>query len=176
VDPSLQDLQGKAERVKPSGILQRLLDVYTEKAALRRRHVAVAAVAGLYDVNNTYQYVIAREDQHLAWLADAIRGMGGSVPADLPPESLPAAKAEEALLALARADAEGVDAWVARWRPLAAEVSNARHRLMLQLMLGEMLEQGRLFHQAAAGRVELLGKRTGGERLKGSVLPTRWVE
>ena len=31
-------------------------------------------------------------------------------------------------------------------------------------MLGEMLEQARFFHQAAGGRVDLLGRRTGGER------------
>ncbi len=47
---------------------------------------------------------------------------------------------------------------------------------MIELMLGEMLEQARLFHQAAAGRVDLLGRRTGGDRTPGVVLPTRWVE
>ena len=47
---------------------------------------------------------------------------------------------------------------------------------MLELMLGETQEQARLFHQAAGGRLDLLGRRTGGDRLAGSVLPTRWVE
>jgi hypothetical protein len=176
VDQGLQGLQGKAERVKPTETLQRLLDVYAEKAALRRRHIAVAAVAGQYDVNNAYQYVIAREDQHLVWLADAIRAAGGAVPPDGPPESLPAAKGEEAVRLLAKADAESLDRFVAAWRPRVAEITQARHKLMLNLMLGELVEQGRLFHQAASGQLDLLGRRTGGARMPGSVLPTRWVE
>ena len=43
-------------------------------------------------------------------------------------------------------------------------------------MLGEMQEQARLFHQAATGREDLIGRRTGGAPSVGSVLPTRWVE
>jgi len=162
--------------VKPSELLQRLLDVHAAKAALRRRHVAVACMAGQYDVNNAYQYVIAREDQHLVWLADAIRDMGGAVPADPGPESLPVAKDEEAVRRLARADAEAADAFVAAWRPRVAEMTHARHKLMLDLMLGESQEQARLFHQAAAGQLDLIGRRTGGARLPGAVLQTRWVE
>jgi hypothetical protein len=176
VDPGLQDLQGKAERVKPAEILQRLLDVHAAKAALRWRHVAVAGVAGQYDVNNTYQYVIAREDQHLAWLADAICGLGGALPEEGVPGTLAAAKGDEALHSLAQSDAHRMDAFVAEWRPRVAEVTNARHQLMLNLILGEMLEHARLFHQAAAGQIDLLGRRTGGARTPGSVLSTRWVE
>jgi hypothetical protein len=162
--------------VKPTEILQRLLDAHAEKAALRRRHVAVACVAGQYDVNNTYQYVIAREDQHLEWLAAAILGMGGVVPDAPALEALTPAKGDEALRQLVDADARAVDAFVAAWRPRAEQVSNARHKLMLNLMLGEMQEQARLFHQAAAGQLDLLGRRTGGPRTPGAVLSTRWVE
>lgn len=162
--------------MKPTGILQRLVEAYREKAALRRRHEAAASAVGQYDINNTYQYVIAREDQHLGWLADAITGLGGAVP-DLPAlEPIQPAKGEEATRAVVRTDAEGLDAFVGAWRPRVAEISNARHRLMLDLMLGEMQEQARLFHQASTGRQDLLGRRTGGERLPGSVLPARWVE
>jgi hypothetical protein len=176
VDTGLQDLQGKAERVKPAVLLQRLLDIHAAKAALRRRHVAVARVAGQYDINNTYQYVIAREDQHMAWLGDAVRDMGGVEPAEASPGWIDPAKDDEALRRLAKEDAEGMDAFIAEWRPLVAEMTHARHRLMLNLMLGESLEQARLFHQAAAGQVDLIGRRTGGPRLPGAVLPTRWVE
>jgi hypothetical protein len=177
VDARVQDLQGKAERVKPAEILRWLVEAYREKAALRCRHEADAGAVGEYDANNTYQYVIAREDQHLRWLADAIQTLGGAVP-DLPAAGGPLARAtgEAATRAVARADAEALDAFVGIWRPRVAEVSNARHRLMLDLMLGEMMEQARLFHQASEGRVDLLGRRTGGERLPGAVLPTRWVE
>ena len=176
MDPGLQDLQGKAERVKPTEILRLLLDAYAEKAALRGRHVAAAATAGQYDVNNTYQYVIAREDQHLSWLADAILGLGGAVPPELAPQGLAAEKGEEAARRLAKSDADALDAFVAAWKPRANDVSNARHKLMLNLMLGEMLEQARLFHQAAGGDLDLLGRRTGGARMPGAVLPARWVE
>lgn len=162
--------------MKPSEILQRLLDAYTAKAALRRRHIAVAAVAGQYDVNNTYQYVIAREDQHLSWLADAIRDLGGAVPEDGAPQALAPVKGDEALRRLVKTDAEEVEAFVAAWKPRVNEITNARHRLMLNLMLGEMVEQGRLFDQAAGGQLDLLGRRTGGARMPGAVLPTRWVE
>ncbi len=47
---------------------------------------------------------------------------------------------------------------------------------MLELVLGEVAEQARFFHQGAGGRLDLLGRRTGGERVEGRVLPTRWVE
>jgi len=55
VDPRVQDLQGKAERVTSPDLIRFLVDALGEKAALQRRHEAVARVAGQYDVNNTYQ-------------------------------------------------------------------------------------------------------------------------
>jgi hypothetical protein len=172
----VQGLQGKAERVKPTETLQLLLDAYAAKAALRRRHEAVARVIGNYDVNNSYQYVIAREDQHLRWLDDAIVALGGTVPAPLAPETVVPAKGDDGVRQLLDADAKGLDEFVDGWRARASALTNARHRLMLDLMLGETLEQARLFHQAAGGRLDLLGRRTGGDRLAGSVMPTRWVE
>jgi hypothetical protein len=176
VDPGVQDVQGKAERVKPTEILQRILAAYVEKTALRRRHEAVARMAGQYDVNNTYQYIIAREDQHLGWLSDAIRDLGGTLPDAPGPEAVPPVKDDEALRRVAGEDARAIDAFVDAWRPRADGISNARQKLMLTLMLGEMQEQARLLHQASAGRLDLLGRRTGGDRMPGSVLPTRWVE
>jgi hypothetical protein len=162
--------------VNPADLLQRLLDVHEAKGAFRRRHEAVARIAAQYDVNNTYQYVIAREDQHLSWLADAIRDLGGVPPEPSASETVAAVKGDEAFRAIVHDDARAIDAFVEAWRPRAAGISHARHRLMLDLMLGEMQEQARLFHQAAEGRTDLLGRRTGGERTPGSVLPTRWVE
>ncbi len=173
----MQDLQGKAERVTSSELLRHLLDAYSEKAALRRRHEAVARVAGQYDLNNTYQYVIAREDQHLSWLASAILDLGGgTVSGDAPPLDAPAAKGDAAVRGVVLEDARALDAFVTAWRPRVAGMTHARHQRMIELMLGEMLEQARLFHQAAAGRVDLIGRRTGGDRTPGVVLPTRWVE
>jgi hypothetical protein len=173
----MQDLQGKTERVTPAELLRHLVELYGEKAALRGRHEAAARVAGQYDVNNTYQYIVAREDEHLSWLAHAIQGMGGAVPggaSELP--DLSGVKGDEALRAVVLDDARSLDAFVAAWRSRVSVIANARHKLMLELMLGEMQEQSRLFRQAAAGRLDLLGRRTGGDRTPGSVLPTRWVE
>jgi hypothetical protein len=172
----VQGLQGKAERVKPAEILRELIGAYQDKAALRGRHEAVARIVGHYDINNTYQYVIAREDQHLRWLADAIVDLGGAVPDAPAPQTVTPVKGEEAVRLVVGGDGQGLDGFVAEWRPRAEAITNARHRLMLELMLGETQEQARLFHQAAAGRLDLLGRRTGGDRLAGSVLPTRWVE
>jgi hypothetical protein len=176
VDAGVQDLQGKAERVKPADLLRLLDEFFREKTALRDRHMAAARAVGQYDFNNTYQYVIAREDQHLAWVDDAIRALGGSVAEAPGPASVPGAKSENAQRALMGEDARGLDDFVTRWRPRIASVSNARTRLMLDLILGEVLEQARLFRQGAGGRLDLLGRRTGGERTAGHVLPTRWVE
>jgi hypothetical protein len=162
--------------VRPAEILQRLWDLYGEKALLRRRHEAVARIAGQYDVNNTYQYVIAREDQHLRWLADAVVDLGGAAPDPPAQQTVTPVKGEEAACRVVGEDAQGLDGFVDAWRPRVAAMTNARHRLMLELMLGETREQARLFHQAAGGRLDLLGRRTGGDRLAGSVLPTRWVE
>ncbi len=44
-----------------------LQDAYREKVALRDRHVAGAALVPAYDFNNTYQYVIGREEHHVRW-------------------------------------------------------------------------------------------------------------
>ena len=56
-------------------------------------------------------------------------------------------------------------------------MNNARHRGMLRVILGEVLEQQRSFEQALAGELDLLGRRTPevGPRV-GGVLPTRWIE
>jgi len=162
--------------VKPTEIAQRLAELYAAKAGLRDRHVAIARSIGQYDLNNTYQYVIAREDQHLTWLADAVAEMGGTVPAVPPAEPVALTKGDEAVRALILADADRLATLAATWRDLSPAISHARHRLMIELTIGETLEHARLFRQAADGRLDVLGRRTGGDRLAGSVLPARWVE
>ena len=34
-------------------------------------------MSATYDFNNTYQYVVSREDTHIAWLRSAIEDLGG---------------------------------------------------------------------------------------------------
>ena len=74
-------------------------------------------------------------------------------------------------------DARDADAFVERWRRRVETMDNARHRKMLEVILGETLEQKRFFQQALAGRHDLLGRRTDDVgALVGKVLPTRWIE
>jgi len=162
--------------VKPSELLGLLEEFYRGKAGLLRRHEALARVAAQYDLNNIYQYVIAREEQHETWLRDAILASGGQVPPVPPAESDLGPSGNDGQRSLAGRDADALEAFVATWRPRVAAVNNARHRLMLDLILGETLEQARFFRQAAAGSVDVLGRRTGGARTAGGVLPSRWVE
>ena len=73
-------------------------------------------------------------------------------------------------------DRRTLGAFVATWRPRVDAMTHARHRTMLNVVLGESLEHQRLFTQAAAGFEDLLGKRTGGVARVGGVLPARWQE
>ena len=63
-----------------------------------------------------------------------------------------------------------------KWTPRVQTVSHARHRKMLEVILGEVLEQRRLFEQAAEGRIDVIGIPLPGIERHGAVLGTRWVE
>ena len=56
----------------PAGVLSREARVAAAATRPARRLVAQ------YDVNNTYQYIVNREDTQLAWLAVAIADLGGA--------------------------------------------------------------------------------------------------
>jgi hypothetical protein len=159
--------------VKPADLLQLLREFYREKSALRARHVAAARLIGHYDHNNTYQYVINREEVHLAWLHDAIVDLGGT-PEDAPAPQIQAS-GKDAANTIFREDSGQAQAFVDRWKDRIEHITNARHKTMLRLMLGEVLEQKRFFDQALAGRTDLLGRRADGAGTKGSVLADRWV-
>jgi hypothetical protein len=159
--------------VKPSDLLQLLREFYREKSALRARHIASARLVGHYDFNNTYQYVINREDVHLAWIRDAIDALGGK-PEDASEPRIDASgkNAEQTVI---REDRDQIQTFVDSWRGRIDTITHARNKTMLRVVLGEMLEQARFFEQALAGRTDLLGRRADGAGTKGSVLPTRWV-
>ncbi len=55
-------------------------------------------------------------------------------------------------------------------------MTNARHRTMIKVVLGEVLEHKRFFEQAKAGNDGLLGTRMPGASTGDGVLPTRWLE
>jgi len=65
--------------VTPTELLALLQDCYAARLRLMLRHEAVARNVGQFDFNNTYQYVIAREETHLSWLRAAIEELGRPV-------------------------------------------------------------------------------------------------
>ncbi len=64
--------------MKAKELLDLIKEFHREKLGMFKRHVAAARYVGNYDFNNTYQYIIAREDMHVAWVSDAILDMGGT--------------------------------------------------------------------------------------------------
>ena len=159
--------------MKHPELLQTLLDFYREKSALRQSHVAAARLVTDYDFNNAYQYVINREDVHLAWLRDAIADLGGAAEDAAEPQI--GASGKDAAATIFRDDSRGAQEFVDKWRDRIEKIGNARHKTMLRLMLGEVLEAKRFFDQALEGRVDLLGRRADGMGTKGKVLSTRWI-
>ena len=161
---------------------QLLTDFAAERLAILQRHEAGARVVSHYDLNNTYQYVIAREETQVSWLQNALAEFGAVLPA--PSSTLPvpdAAKPGKKVMpqvfrGILEDDARTLGAFVERWRPPIDAMTHARHRTMLNVILGESLEHKRLFEQGASGFEDLLGRRTDGAERVGGVLPTRWME
>jgi hypothetical protein len=162
--------------VKATERLALLREFYRDKLAMRQRHVAVAKHVPHYDFNNTYQYVIAREDVQLNWLRDAITDLGGTLD-DVPEPAIQAAgKDADVQPRLIAEDRTAAQNFVDTWRPRTDAMPNARHRSMLRVILGETLEHKRFFEQALAGRTDLLGRRADGAGTAGVVLGVRWIE
>jgi hypothetical protein len=175
VDPRLHHLQGKAEHVTDT--LARLQEFYREKLAMLLRHETGARAIGQYDQNNTYQFIVNRDETHLSWVGKAIEDMGGTASDSGEPNRAAAGKGVDAARAVLDEDGHDAQAFVDRWRPRIDEMTDARHARMLRVILGEVLEQKRFFEQALAGRTDLLGRRAdvlGPSH--GEVLPTRWIE
>jgi len=158
--------------VIPSDLVPLLAECYTDRLALLQRHVASATHVADYDINNAYQYIAAREETHVYWLHRAILDVGGTVPADPPAPAV----ARAGLRELAAADARANAAFVDKWAPRVKGISHARHRKMLEVVLGEVQEHRRLFEQAAEGRTDVIGTSLHGADHRGVVLGTRWVE
>jgi hypothetical protein len=170
-------LQGKAEGVNPTELQQLLREFYLERLGLLMRHERSAEVMGDYDINNAYQYVLAREETHVSWLQHALLDLGAQVPPD--PSAPPAhtvGKRGPSAADIAREDMRLNEQFIEKWRQRVDAVTHARHRGMLKVILGEMAEQRRFFEQAAAGRTDLLGKALPINERVGEVLPTRWIE
>jgi hypothetical protein len=158
--------------VTPTELAPLLVECHTDRLGLLQRHVASAVHIGDYDINNAYQYVVAREETHVYWLHRAILDVGAKVAADPAPPAVAAAPLRE----LAAADARANAAFVEKWAAPVKTVSHARHRKMLEVILGEVQEHRRLFEQAAEGRTDIIGTSLPGVDHAGVVLGTRWVE
>ncbi len=146
------------------------------RTALLMRHEDVARFVTGYDINNAYQYIIAREQTHLSWLQHALLDLGATIPGDPPRDTVSAATGAEAWKALAADDARLNVQFVDQWRPRVETISHARHKGMLNVILGEMLEHKRLFDQAAAGNTDLIGTSLSYNDHPGAVMGDRWVE
>jgi hypothetical protein len=177
VDEGLHNLQGKAEGVSPSELQQLLREFYLERLVLLMQHESAARFVSDYDVNNAYQYIISREETHVSWLQQALLAMGGDIPADPPrPDVRATRRGNDAVLELAANDARSNAQFVAKWRDRVAAVTNARHKGMLAVVLGEMLEHERLFEQASQGRTDIIGTALPINERRGTVLDRRWIE
>jgi hypothetical protein len=159
-----------------------LSEFAADRIALLHRHEAGARAVSHYDFNNTYQYVINREEMQLGWLRAALGEVGTALPGPaaalpMPASPKPSKKLNAAsFTTILEDDARHLNRFVEKWRDRIEGVADDRHRIMLNVILGESLEHQRLFEQAAAGFEDLLGRRTGGVARVGGVLPTRWVE
>src|SRR5262245_15072865 len=141
------------------------------------RHQASARLVSQYDFNNTYQYIVAREEAQLSWLALAIQELNGNTSDTADSGRTVIGKGQDAARAVIEGDARDAQSFFDRWRPRVDAMSNARHRGMLRVILGETLEQKRFFEQALAGRTDLLGRRADQpEAARGEGLPNRWIE
>jgi hypothetical protein len=178
MDPRLHRLQREAELVKPAELLTILREFHHEKLVIRERHVAVARHVSNYNFNNTYQYVIAREDVHLQWLEAAIAELGGT-PDQVPEPTLAPRGKKESFTSLVQEDARMAGEFATRWRARLDGISNARHRNMMNVIVGETLEHKRFLEQIIAGREDVLGRRANGPGSPGTgdgVLGVRWIE
>jgi hypothetical protein len=170
-------LQGKAEGVNPAELEKLLRDFYVERLALLQQHESAARFVSDYDVNNAYQYIISREETHISWLQHALVDRGLDIPPDrTAPDVRPTRKGNDAVLELAANDARANQAFVDKWRGRVETMTNARHKGMLGVVLGEMLEHTRLFAQASEGRTDIIGTALSINPRRGKVLDTRWLE
>jgi hypothetical protein len=160
--------------VSAQTLAELIRDCYLERVSLLMQHENVAQVTLDYDANNAYQYIIAREQTHLSWLQHALLDLGAPLPTDPAAPAAISAKGD-AWKSLAEQDARANSQFVAKWRPKLETVTNARHKGMLSVILGETLEHARLFEQCAAGRKDVIGKSLDINDHSGSMMPVRFV-
>lgn len=161
----------------PTDLQALIQEFYLGRLALLLQHESAARYITDYDVNNAYQYVIAREETHVSWLQHALLDLGARLPADPTlPDIKPSRKGQDAVIELSGIDGRDNQRFVEKWRDRVEHVTHARHKGLLEVILGEMREHGRLFEQAAQGRTDIIGTSLPIHTRRGQVLGTRWVE
>ncbi len=157
----------------PPELIDLLQAFYRETSELLLGRQARARSITSYEANNAYQQVLGRQDMHLRWVADSITDLGSVVPQVGPDESQATDAKGTEVHSIVEADARAQQAFIDRWGPRVVAISNARHRKLLELILGEMGEHFRVFEQALEGRTDILGRHTDGKILRGSVMAAR---
>ena len=157
--------------MSPAELLTFLNDCYRDTLELFKARQTNAQSVAAYDANNGYQQILGRQEIHLQWLRDAIAALGGTAADSLDHVSGKASR--ETARSIIDADAAAQKAFIDRWGPRVATVTNARHGKMLQLILGEMKEHLRFLQQAAESRADLLGRHSDGKVLRGTVMAAR---
>jgi hypothetical protein len=88
----------------------------------------------------------------------------------------PTRKGNDGILEMIASDARSNQQFVDKWRDLVEVVTNARHKGMLKVILGEMLEHKRTFEQASQGRTDIIGTHLAINARRGKVMDRRWIE
>ena len=117
--------------------LELLQRFYAEKLNMLLQHQAGARLVGQYDVNNTYQYIVNRDDVQLSWVAKAIDEFGGALPTGIEPSRSGDGRKGDAAHRVIEEDGRAAQEFVDRWRPQVESMKHARHRSMLRVILGE---------------------------------------
>ena len=156
--------------MNPADLLALLNDFHRETLELFAERQTIARSVAAYDANNGYQQVIGRQEVHLRWLADAIAALAGTAAESSEQGEKPPTPNVRALI---ERDAAGQKAFIDRWTPAVARITNARHRKMLTLILGEMREHLHVLQLAAESRSDVLGRHSDGKVLRGTVMAVR---
>ena len=157
--------------------LQHLVrDFYLARLGLLLRHEEAARHVSEYDANNAYQYIINREETHVSWLQHALLDLDVAIPGDPARPGVQPGSSADGWKALAAEDARANQQFVDAWKPKVETVTHARHKGMLKVVLGEMLEHKRIFDHAATGREDLIGTHLSINQRRGVVANTRWME
>lgn len=157
--------------MSPAELLTLLNDFHRDTLELFKARQTNAQSVAAYDANNGYQQILGRQEIHLQWVRDAIAALGGAAADSLDQVSGKASR--DTARSIIDADAAAQKAFIDRWAPRPATVTNARHRKMLELILGEMKEHLRVLQQAAESRADLLGRHSHGKVLRGTVMAAR---